>query len=395
MTAERRRTALEWLLRGLVLSVVVVAVAVSALTRTEWGRDRILRLTVNAVQGQLTGTLRVGRLAGDLLTGARLYDVALSGPENEPFLRADSAYLEYDLPTLIGGDVVLNRVALFGPVLRIRRLPGDTMWNFERLTQPSTDSIKKPGRAVAVHRGTLRNATVIVELPWEPDSTLIEAARDSAIAAALADTSRLVVRRVPGGLLRTILVRLERTRLGSSVFAGRDRGGSYLAVRELAGTLRVADEPLRIRGLEGDLATRNGVYRFRFEPLLLDSSRITAYGVARFGGVNAQRDLLIHAAPLRFADLQPLLPGLPAQGTVQGWFQTETRPDGTLYRARELHLTAPGTRLDGSFAAVVGDSLRIIEADLEAPEFDVPTLEQVLPAGLPVRGLQIGSAEIR
>jgi hypothetical protein len=44
---------------------------------------------------------------------------------------------------------------------------------------------------------------------------------------------------------------------------------------------------------------------------------------------------------------------------------------------------------------IAGDTLRFVDVNLRAAPLDVATLEGMLPDSLPVRGLRIGSVEIR
>jgi hypothetical protein len=92
-----------WLLSGLLGGLVVGFVAIYLVTQTRWGHEQVLGITLRTVSQQLDGTLEIRRLDGNLLTGARLYGLSLRGPDDEPFVIADSAFVEYSFRSL-GGD---------------------------------------------------------------------------------------------------------------------------------------------------------------------------------------------------------------------------------------------------------------------------------------------------
>jgi hypothetical protein len=73
----------------------------------------------------------------------------------------------------------------------------------------------------------------------------------------------------------------------------------------------------------------------------------------------------------------------------------ETRPEGTLFDIRDARFDAPGTRIDGSFGITVGDTIVFSNVDVQARPVRISTIERMLPEGLPVRGLVLGSATIK
>lgn len=386
-----------WLLGGAGLALLLAVAGVALITRTSWGRERVLAFTLTALGGRLNGQLSVDRLDGDVLTGARLYGIRLTGPDGVPLLRADSALIEYRLPTFLGGDVLIDRLAIFDSRIVLVRMPGDSLWNYQAILQDTTRQPGgAPGRATLIQGLRLVSSDITVRLPWEPDPSLTPAARLRERRAALADTSRLVVDSVAGGLIRTLEFRLGEARASELVVAPDERGGTSLRVDSAAGSALLYTEPaLRFVDIDGELALREGVMRYRAPRLVLSDSRLSSEGVVDLTGEEPAYDLAFRSEAIALADLRWLFPTLPEQGGGQGRLWVETRPQGLAVLGRELDFRAPGTRLRGSFGMVFGDTLRFLEADLVADPLDVPTVERLIPAGLPVEGLRIGSVEIR
>src|SRR5690606_5162937 len=117
---------------GVLLGLVIAAIAVYMLSETQFGAERVRGFVVGRISERIQGELRVGAIRpGRLLGGAVVEDFALAGPRGRPFLQADSARIRYDLIDLLAGRWVFRDVVLYSPVVVIERLPGDTAWNYE------------------------------------------------------------------------------------------------------------------------------------------------------------------------------------------------------------------------------------------------------------------------
>lgn len=385
-----------WFLAGIGLAVVLVLLVVGYATSTAGGHARVLRFTLTALGGRLNGTLTVERLAGNILTGARLYEISLRDAGGSPMVQADSAYLEYDLPTFLGGDVVINRLVLYDPEVHLVRLPGDSLWNYQRVLQDTTRPPGgEPGRATLIDAIRLVDARVTVRLPWEPDPSLGAAARRREVREALADTSRVVVDSVAGGYLRTLRFAFEEATAGGLIIAPDERGGTSLRIESAAGeAFLYRDPPLRFRQVVGELGLREGILRYLAPTVVLPESRLTSAGVVDLTGGDPAYDIEVTAERVALADLRWLYPRFPEEGGGEGRLWVKTRPDGLLLLTRDLLVSTPGTRVRGDFGMILGDTLRFVDADLTADPLDVATVERLLPAGLPVRGLRIGGVVI-
>jgi hypothetical protein len=387
-----------WLLTGALIGVSLGALGVLSLTQTDWGRARVLAFTLEFASERLNGTLEVGRLEGNLLRGARLYDVTLRGPDGRALVTADSAYVQYSLRSAAGDEIVLDRVHLYDAEIWLFQLPGDTLWNFDRIfsdTLPGEPGAT-PRLPIVVRLANLVRTRAVIEMPWEPDPALPAAQREQEIAEALDDGSRMMVREVPGGFLRRYLLSDVNAELLRLVSAPDELGGTSVRIERFAGDIQIFREPMHVQRLTGDLRLLQSVLEFRAPEIRLPDSRLAASGVIDFGGEEGTRlAVTLQGEQVAFADLQWLYPPLPDEGGGTLELTIESRPDGTLYLARNLDVTAPGTHLVGSFGVIVNDALHFVDVDLRADPLRVATIEAMLPAELPVVGLQIGGVEIR
>jgi hypothetical protein len=393
--SRRRRVPWISLLAGALVGVAALAVAVVGATRTSWGRVKVLELTLGIVGGRLNGELRVARLEGNLLTGARVYGVVIRQPDGRVLVQADSAYIDYRLASFIGGDMVIRRLDLFQPSIFLRRLPTDSLWNYQQLLLDTTRTATGPGRATLIDRVRLVRANVKVEVPWLPTAGLPPAERRAEIRAALSDTSRLMVARAPGGYLRTVLLSARSAAASRVTIAPEQRGGTYVRVDGLVGRLSMyRGVPLELRGLRGELEQRAGIVRYRAPYVQLPSSRVASEGTVDLSGEMPVYNVTVEGTGVALRDAQWLYPPFPREGTATFRLALQTLPYGDYYRMDTLRLTMPGTRLAGHFGIVVGDTLVFDEVALRADPLDVSSIEEMLPATVPVRGLRIGSMEI-
>jgi hypothetical protein len=393
-----RRPRFPWLplLVGVAVAIAVVVAGVGYVTRTEWGRAKILAFTLQKLGGRLNGRLVVERLEGNLLTGARLYRVTLDDATGTRLLSADSAYIDYRLPSFFGGDMVIRRLDLYDARLFLRRLPGDSLWNYQHVLLDTTRTeVTTAGKATLIDRMRLVKATAEVQIPWAPDTSLTPRQQRRQTAEALADTSVIDVRRAPGGFLRTMAFRVDTANVAQLTVAPDERGGIYVRILNAAADANLyRGEPLRVRAIEGQLTMRDGVVRYEAPAVALPGSRLNTEGTVDVRGGAPKYDVLMNGDSVALADLRWLFPRYPTSGRASFRVAVETRPEGLFVRMRDLRLTAPGTHVTGAFGLVLGDSVIFTDLNLEAQPVDVPTVQRFLPTDIPVRGLHLGGVEV-
>lgn len=398
-TTRRRHQLWGWLGGGLLLGALLATAALFAAARTSRGQAEVLQFTLERLGRGIQGDLRVARVRGNLLTGAWLYGVSLRTRDGEPFLVADSAYLDYTLRTLLTARVHIERAELYQPQVYIRRLPGDSTWNYQELFR-DTSSVPRadgPERHTYLDTVVVVNGRARVQLPWEPTPGLSARARRAEVADVLSDTSQLLVQRVRGGFLRTNHFTRLDGRFSRVRFAPGTEAGTYLQVDSLAGFAQVFREPLRVAGLRGEILVLDQQVQFHAPAVRLPASRLGVAGRVHFppGTDEPYYDVFLVGEEVAFRDLQWLYPRFPRDARGSLSLVVETRPDGTLFQVRDARVQAPGTRLTGSFGMIVGDSVRFVDVDVRADPLRVATVEAMLPEELPVVGLRIGAAEIR
>lgn len=392
----------RWVAFGIAIALVLGFATIAAISQTRWGRDQVLAYTLTALGGRLNGQLTIADLDGNLITGARLYEIALRDPDGTPLALIDSAYVRYQVATFLGGDVVITRLEAYQADINIFRMPGDTLWNYQRILQDPTPGPGGDPRATLIERLIAHDAHVVITMPVEPDERLSEARQAEELEMMLADTARYAIEQVPGGYLQTNTVDVADAEVTELYIGGEERGGLYVEVVDAVAEVRLwLEPPLEVRGVTAQLHLNEGVLNYEAPRVVLPNSTGASVGRIDLTGDRPLYDIFIASDQFALADLRflyPWLPDDPEEGTGEARLWVEDREDGLLVLARDLELRMPGTRLVGSFGIITDaatEGLRFVDVELEAEPLRVESVEQLLPEDLPVEGLVIGGATIQ
>lgn len=370
---------------GIAGGLLLAALLIALLTRTDWGMERARGFAVRWLEQRIEGELRIGRVTGPgLLGGVVIHDFGIVDPRGRPFLSTDSLELAYDWRTLLAGRIVLNRVVLYQPRLYMERLPGDDQWNYERVFPPGEPA--EPGRRslILFNDARIINGNVVIRTPFEP-----------AGPNAPGDTARLILEQVPGGIARTVRFEDVNARLDRVIWESPLEPGRLFDVQMLQARGFIWRDPIVVRNARGSVTTRDSVITFDMPDVSLPASNASILGRVVMREGRDDIDARVEARRLAFSDLQWLYPNLPQEGGGSLRLRIQSQPDGMLWLAEDAQLQAPGTRVAGSFGVVTGDTLYFTQVNLRASPLDVQLLEQILPGGLPVEGLLVGTVEVR
>jgi hypothetical protein len=366
---------------GLLLATLIIA----ALTRTDWGMERARRFAVSWLEQRVEGELRIGRVTGPgLLGGVMIHDFGIIDPRGRPFVRMDSLELAYNWRALLAGRIILDRVALYGPEVIFERLHGDTLWNFEHIFQPAAPEEPDERSLIMFNDARIVNGRAIVRIPFEPGGPVEPA-----------DTARLILEDGPGGLLRTMRFENLNGRLSRVIWESPIERGQLFDVETLQGRGFVWRDPFVIRDARGTITARDSVISFDMPEVVLPTSEAGILGRVVMRTGDNDMDIRVDARRMAFRDLEWLYPNLPDEGGGSMTLLIQSQPDGTLWLAENARLQMPGTNLTGTLGVVTGDTLYFTRVDLRASPLDVRTLEALLPGGLPIEGLLVGTIEVR
>lgn len=388
-----------WAVAGLLIGVVLGIAVVLVGSRTNYGHKKILNLTLRALGKSVQGTLTVGRISGNLLTGARLYDVQLRDLKKQPFVLADSADLTYDVRTLLSPRIVIRKAVLYNGRVYASKMPGDSLWNYQAIFADTTapDTTDKVDRVTLLDSVRLVNVDAHLVIPWTPTKGLSPRARRAQIADVLSDSALTPVKRARGGYTRAMNFVGLNGRLAGIRFAPGTEAGSFFHIDSLGGRAQVFRDTFAIKRVTGRLALLSDHVEFDAPRVDLAHSQLSTAGVVRFppNGADILYDILFVSKQVSFGDLRWIYPRFPRTATGALTLKVESRPEGLLFLAQHARVQAPGTRITGDFGVILGDTVRFTDVNLKADPLRVATIEAMLPTQLPVVGLHIGSAVIR
>ncbi|HEX6938727.1 MAG TPA: translocation/assembly module TamB domain-containing protein [Longimicrobiales bacterium] len=370
---------------GLVLGLGVFVGALYVLTQTEFGLERVRRFALDQLGRQAQGELSVARIeSAGLFGGVVLYDVRLDDPLGFPFVRADSIRLRYRWRNLIRGQVVFDRLVAYGPEVYITRLPGDTLWNYERVFPDTTPDVDGEDRFILIDRATIVDGLAVIRTPWTPDEPVDEPG----------DTARLILEEIPGyGTVRVYRFEDVDAVLPRVLWESPVEEGKLFRVSRLSTRGYIWDTPFQLEDLEGDVTLRDSLLAFDVDHFRLPDTRGSAIGRMILDDGRFY-DVRIVGDKVDFADLQWLYPPLPDSGYGELVFRIQSQPGGILWLAQDAYIRAPGTVLRGDFGIVTGDSLYFTQVALRASPIDLELIADVLPVELPVEGLMVGTVVV-
>ena len=375
------RRAVRWttgLLGGLVILIAIAALAVVWLSHSSFGKERVRRIAVDWLVNNVAGEVTLGRLnGGGMLEGVTAHNFAIHDSLGRPFVRVDSLSAKYDILSFLRGAIRLRDVHAWAPVVHIERLPGDSLWNYDRIFPSSPDAAPGPPRSIAFDDIHVYNADAFVRLPFEP-------AGDEPFA--------WVTEEAPGGTVRVVRFADLDGAVDHVLWESPTQPGKRIEIGSLSGLAYVFREPARMTELAGVVTIVDSIVNLDLRKFALHETRGAIEGRI-VTGADAQRyDFRIDADRYTLADLHWIHESLPAEGHGRGIFRIMSE-DGERFtwRAEDFTLDAPGTSLAGAAGVETGPILLLRGVDVRAAPLSLAWLEKAIDRKLPVAGTVTGT----
>ncbi len=378
------RRSLRWLGRGLVVLLVLAGVlflGVLWLTGSRAGKERARRFAEAwlADSPNIAGQISLGSIdGGSLLRGVTVHGIDIIDPTGRPFLHADSVSASYDWFDLLRGRISIGSLRAYGAVVQIERLPGDSLWNYQRVFVPSPPGPQGPGRLIAFDDVRLVGGALTIRLPWEGSAAAAE---------------RWVIEDVPGGRARVVDVQLADTRSTRIQWEAPGDRDKRIALSSFEGTVRVFREPMEIRSARGAVTLTDSAISVDLREFRLPATHGNVRGRIARGEAGNGWEFLIDAEKFALADLGWIDARVPAEGTGRARVRIarETAAADTDFRIEDIDLEAPGTRIAGSAGFRMGRTLVFRGVDLRASSLDPAWIGRALEREMPVQGVLSGS----
>src|SRR5437762_8224087 len=205
MIRRRRLVALVSAIALLVITFVTVVTGLFV-TRTSRGQAESRRLVQGQVASSIKGKVYLRPMSGGFLTGVTIDSFAIRDADNDSLLISTGRITaSYDPRDLIDKRLLLRDVQVEHPIVYIRQ-HASGRWNFKEVFHgydKKSNGPKTPGRNfgdfVVIDSARVRNASLVLQMPWTPDDTLRGAKLDSAIRFTLSRPDKEIRRVVDDG----------------------------------------------------------------------------------------------------------------------------------------------------------------------------------------------------
>lgn len=372
---------------GVIAAIALLAVGiVGIVTRTDWGHERVRRQLVTIIGSKTHGTVHIGRLTGNLLTGVTVDDLSIVDSTGVPFLKVERASARYRLRTLWSQRLLFDDVTLTRPVLLFDRPPGGK-WNVSRLW-PSSKRLKPEDPAIhwgdvfALRNVRVINGTIIVRAPWRPNDTLTSSQQDSAIKRAFGPKGRFVlVEASAGGYQR--VSRFDALNGVLPIIRIADSAEKFMRV-EVASASTVA-APFRgpvalVQDIKGRFDFDNDSAWFDNVRVRLPASRLVGSG--RYYPEPNNLIIRLKARPGAFADFRWAYPDFPETGggpidyAMSWWNGVDT------YEVKDMDVRVGRSWVAGNATVRLyngPDTVVFSGTDLRFRDFDTRLISRVPP----------------
>jgi len=388
---------------GITIAVIALLIigAVLGLTNTDFGRERVRRIAVSAMNKSIHGVTRIGRIDGNLLRGITLRDFSITDSSGAPFFSAPLIQARYSIGNFLSKHIIIDALGVTRPSVVLDKKPGGE-WNFTKLFA-AADTTKKDttrgfGSWITLRNVRMSDGHVLVRMPWTPGDSLPPAVRDSIVRVTLAGKARQHVIEAPGGYQSVMEFSTMNAALPHIRLADPDSTTRVFQVGSLATTAALFNPPdAEIRDMRGTIYMSTDSLWFRGLSAALPNTQLK--GDVTYMLASGDLDASFHAAPLALADLRFAYPYLPASGGGSMDLTAAMRPEGESdYVVRNIDLAMQGGTLKGELGLTMGKragQIRMHDTQLAFNSIDTRTIEQLVPTvKVPRRGLITGRAAL-
>jgi translocation and assembly module TamB len=388
-----RRRRLVLLVSAVVLGTLSVLTlgAGFVVTNTDFGREQVRVWVQRLVSARMDGSLHIGRLGGNLLTGLTLDSVEVRDSRDSLVFHSGPISVSYDPRDLIDRRIHIRRMEAERPFFHVREL-ADGSWNYKKVfrqrgpSRPRLTPRRALGDFVIIDSARVHDGMFLLTQPWEPDDSLTGARRDSSIRVHLDD---------PTGGYRRSSEGFTHTRVWSQGYGVVSR--ARIADPDSAGQRFVIDT---VHVVESDppFTFRNGraVVERRGDSVWVDVAHVDlpgstgrARGKIVWGSDLPMRyDIRVWGDSVSLADIAWVYPTLPRTGGGRMVLDIRNDPANLRimnYRLTSMDVRSTGSRLLGEMTFGVGGPVLLVrDVRLRADPVDFRLLETLAGEPFPV-----------
>ncbi len=386
MLSRRRLVVITSAVALLVMGLVISFAFVLA-TQTSYGRGQLRRLVMSQLRGAVKGTIHVGEIRGGLLTGLTIDSLEIRDDEDSLFVSTGRISVAYDPRDIFDRRILLRHVEVEHPVVYLRQHEnGD--WNWRRIFPKGARKRASPQRGfgdyIVMDSATVRDAALLLTLPWHPPDSLRGARRDSAVAHNLATPNR-EIRRTREGLARTYRWTSVQAASSQIRLADPERAGKFFVVSRL--DFEESDPPMSVRNASGTIRNLQDSVWLDLSHFDLPGSTGSAKGKVVWGSdLPIRYDVHVIGDSVSLRDVAWVYPTLPRSGggTLELTIRSARNPRIIDYAVRKMDIRTTHSRLLGDMTFGVGAAvLSVKDVAVQAVPVDFRLLETLNGAPFP------------
>ncbi|MBA4312408.1 MAG: hypothetical protein C0417_07240 [Chlorobiaceae bacterium] len=149
---------LKWI--GISSLIILIIIGLLALfTQTPFFKNRLRTILASTVSTNINGTLHLGTIEGNFLTGFSVASLAIDD-QSGTVLRTDKISCSYHLLSLLENKIKIKNIRIENPVIKLFR-PVNGDWNISSLIKPSEDTSTTPlAWTIQIDTIKINNSTV-------------------------------------------------------------------------------------------------------------------------------------------------------------------------------------------------------------------------------------------
>jgi translocation and assembly module TamB len=370
---------------------LMMVIGVAVLMRTDVPRNFVQQVLAS----RINGSLYIGRISGNPLSGLTIDSIAVRDTTGELVLSTGRLTADYDIRDIIDARIYLRHVVVDHPHIHLRDY-GRGKWNYmmKKSSGPSivkTEAARTWGSFVVLDSVRATNASFFLTMPWSPDDTLKGAARESVIRRELARVDRKITRTpaTASGFSRTYMWTRATALISHARIADPDssRFGQEIRIADL--DVNEFDPPFKFRNVTGVVRKLGDSAWFDIGHFDLPASTGSGKGKLVWGSDLPMRyDVVVRGDSVSLADINWVYVTLPKTGGGSMVLRITNKRNLRVmdYHIDSMNVRSTRSHLVGEMTFGVGGGLplQVRNVNLRADPVDFALIETLSGKPLPV-----------
>ncbi len=350
--------------------IVIVVLAFVGITHTSVGQERVRSMIATLLEGKVKGKVYLGHLSGGLLGGVTIDSVEIRDDEDSVFFASGPITVAYDPRDLLDRRILFSRFEAQHPYVHLRQHENGE-WNFRRIFPASVEKEQRNqrgfGQYIVADTSIIRDARMVLTLPWHLSDTLRGYQRDSALNYELTRKDH-EIRKTREGYARTWRWSDINADVGYARIADPDTVGRLVRIRNLS--LAETDPPFKFRNVVGTFLNLGDSVFVDADHFDLPGSTGRAHGSVVWGSDLPVR-YYIHVVgdSVSLADVAWVYPTLPTTGSgkMELDIRSERNPKFLDYVITNMDVRSTRSHLLGNMTfGTGGNVLAVKNVELQA-----------------------------